>query len=134
MRVLVEQRLGRHDLAVLAEAALGDLLVDPRLLERVELAVFGEPFKRGDFTPDVRRRRDARPDGGAVDDDRAGTALAESAPEPWALQAEVVAKDVEQRRRGFHVHGVRAAVYPQGDIAHRLSFLMSACIRIIPPT
>ena len=36
MWILVEQRLGREDLPVLAEAARRHLLVDPRLLDRVQ--------------------------------------------------------------------------------------------------
>jgi hypothetical protein len=52
MRIFVEQRLCRHDLPVLAESTLRDLLVHPRLLERVQLAVRREPFECGDFTLD----------------------------------------------------------------------------------
>src|SRR5262245_28653352 len=95
MRVLVEQRLGRHDLAVLAEAALRHLLLDPRLLQRMQLAVFRQPFQRGDFASAARRRRPARAHRGAVDDDRARPALAKTTAEPRPLQAEIVAKNVE---------------------------------------
>jgi hypothetical protein len=49
MRILVEQRLGGEDLPVLAVAARGHLLVDPGLLDRMERAVLGQPFERGDF-------------------------------------------------------------------------------------
>ena len=56
----------------------------------------------------------------AVDDHRAGAALAEPAAEPRALQAEIVAQDVEQRRRRIDVHGVRRAVHLQRDAAHAL--------------
>ena len=65
-------------------------------------------------------RRDARPHRLAVDDHGAGAALAESAAEPRALQAEIVAQDIEQRRRRLDVHGVRAAVHLQCDGAHSL--------------
>ena len=41
----VEQRLRGHDLAVLAEAALRHLLVDPRLLQRVQLAVLAPALR-----------------------------------------------------------------------------------------
>ena len=49
IRSPVEQRLGRHDLPVLAEAALGNLLLDPGLLYRMKLAVLRESFKRRDL-------------------------------------------------------------------------------------
>ena len=48
-RILVEQcTFASHDLPVLAEAALGDLLVDPAgLLHRVELSyLWREPLER----------------------------------------------------------------------------------------
>ena len=86
------------------------------------LPFWAEPFERGDLALDAGGRRDARAHRGAVDDHRARAALAEAAAEVRPLQAEVVAKDIEQRRRGFDVHGVCASVHPQGDIAHRLSF------------
>ena len=57
-----------------------------------------KPFECGDFAFHGRDRRDAGADRRAVDDDRAGAALAESAAKARALQAEVVAEDVEQRR------------------------------------
>ena len=49
IRILVQQRLGRHDLPVLAEAALRDLLVNPGLLQGVQRAVLGQSFERGDL-------------------------------------------------------------------------------------
>jgi hypothetical protein len=52
MRILVQQCLRRHDLSVLTESALGDLLINPGLLQRVQPAVRGKPFERGDFTLD----------------------------------------------------------------------------------
>ena len=57
MRILVQHGLRRHDLSVLTESALRDLLIDPGLLQRVQLAVRGEPFERGDFTFDGGRRQ-----------------------------------------------------------------------------
>src|SRR5436309_1235733 len=44
IRVPVEQRLRRHDLPVLTEAARGHLLVDPRLLNGMERTVRREAF------------------------------------------------------------------------------------------
>ncbi len=49
---------------------------------------------------------------------RAGAALAESAAEPRALQTEIVAEDVEQRRGWVDIHRVRTAVHLQIDAAH----------------
>ena len=102
----------------MAEAALRDLLVDPRLLQRMELPLLREPFERRDLALHARGRRDARAHGGAVDDDGARAALAQPTAEPRALQAEVVAKDVQQRRRRIDVHRVRTSVHSQVDGAH----------------
>ena len=49
----------------------------------------------------------------AVHDHRARPALAKPATKSRPLQAEIVAKDVEQRRRGIDIHSVRAAVHLQ---------------------
>ena len=57
----------------------------------------------------------------AVDDHRARPALAESAAKPRTLQAEIVAQDIEQRSRRVDIHGVRAAVHLQCDVAHARS-------------
>src|SRR6476660_4906417 len=88
MRVLVEHRLGRHDLAVLAEAALRHLLVNPRLLQRMQRAVLRQAFQGGDLAFNAGDRRHARPYGSAVDDDGARTALAKTAAEPRPMQVE----------------------------------------------
>ena len=48
VRVRGEQRGGGHDLAGLAEAALRDVLVDPRLLHRVQRVAVGEALDRRD--------------------------------------------------------------------------------------
>ena len=86
-----------------------------------------EPFERRDLAS-------ARSDSGvmhdriadAVDDHRARAALAEPAAEARALQAEIVAQDVEQRRRRLDVHRVRGAVDLQCDRAHaRCSILIA---------
>ena len=46
-----EQRGRRHDLAGLAEAALGDVLVEPGLLHGVEAVAVGQALDRGDRRP-----------------------------------------------------------------------------------
>jgi len=119
LRVAVEEDLRGQDLPVLTEAALRDLLVDPGLLDRMEHAVLGQPFERGDLGalhggrgPDTRSNRLAFDDHGAC------AALTESATEAWPSQAEIVAEDVEQRSRRIDIHGVRLPVHLQGDGAH----------------
>ena len=47
----IEQRFRGEDLAVLAEPALRHLLVDPRLLQRMQLAVVRESLERRDLAP-----------------------------------------------------------------------------------
>ncbi len=119
VRVLVEQRLGGEDLPVLAEAALRHLLVDPRLLHRMQPAVLRQAFERRDLGAlHLRHRPDARPHRLALDQHGARAALAEAAAEARTRQVEIVAQDVEQRRGGLHVHRVRLAVDPQGDGSH----------------
>ena len=54
VRIPVEQRFRGHDLAVLAIAALRHLLIDPGLLQRIELAVVRKTFERGDLAAYLR--------------------------------------------------------------------------------
>src|ERR1051325_8257709 len=111
MRVAVEQRLGRHDLPVLAEAALRDLFVDPCLLQWMELTVFRQSFECCDLAFDGGDGRDTRPCRYAIDDHRACSALAESTPEVRTLQSEIIPQNVEQRSGRVYVQRVRFAVH-----------------------
>src|SRR6185437_12807447 len=119
MRILVQHCLRRHDLPVLAEAALRRLLVDPRLLERMQLPVRGEPFERRDFATHRRRGQYARAYRRAVNDHSTRAALAKSAAEMRPLQTQVVAENVKQRCGGVDVDRMRTAVHLKGDFAHR---------------
>src|SRR5262245_2184756 len=120
-RVPVEQGLGRHDHAVAAEAALAGLLGDERALEGLELLDRPQALDCRDLALDRRRgRRDARPRGAAVDEDRARPALSQAAAELRAVQLEIVAQDVEQRGIRIHRDGSGAAVHPQGIRGHAL--------------
>src|SRR5439155_26224073 len=116
----VKQRLRSHDLSVLTEAALRYLLVNPRLLDGVEGAILGQAFESGDLGLYAGDRCDAGPRGGSVDDDGARSALAESAAEARTLQAEIVAKDVEERSGWIDIDGVRTTVHLQCNLAHAL--------------
>ncbi len=93
---LVEQRLGGEDLPVLAEPALRHLFVDPRLLQRMELAVLCQALERRDLgARDLRDRPDATSHRFTADQHGARAALAEPAAEARARKVEVVPKDIE---------------------------------------
>src|SRR5216110_522739 len=99
--IAVEQRLGGHDHAVAAVAALAGLLLDESALQRVELLDRAQSLERGDGS--LRRGRDghrAGAHGFAVDQHGAGPALGETATELRAVQLQVVAQDVQERRVG----------------------------------
>jgi len=98
-RVAVEQLFRRHNHAVDAVAALGGLLVDEGLLQRVQFAWRAEAFDRRDLASRYRAdRRDAGTDRLAIDQHRASAALRQAAAEFGAVELEVVAQHVEQRR------------------------------------
>src|SRR5438552_967367 len=118
MWIFVQQRFRRHDLTVLAESALRDLLIDPGLLNGMELAVFGNSFKRYDFTLNAGNRRDARPRRHAIDDHRARPALAQSAAETRTSHANIIPQGVQQRGRRIDIQRVRSTIHLQGDITH----------------
>src|SRR5258706_5681551 len=98
----IEQRLGRHHHAVAAEAALAGLLLDERLLQRMELLERAQALDGGDAA--LRRggnRSHTGAHGLALQEHRAGPALREAAAELRAVQLEVVSQYVEQRSVGL---------------------------------
>ena len=116
VRVVIEQILRRHDHAVDAIAALGGLLVDEGLLQRMRLVDGAEPLDRGDLgLADGTDLGDARAHRPAVEQHRAGAALGEPAAEFGAVQREIVAQHVEQRRIGLRRHRSLRAVDLETD-------------------
>ena len=99
--VLVQQRLGRHDHAGGAVAALGGGLLDEGLLDGVELVVVAQaldgvhPAALG-----LERRVDAGGHRLAVHQDGAGAALALAAADLGADEAQPVAQHVGQHLAG----------------------------------
>jgi hypothetical protein len=97
VRVAVEQRLGRHQEARRAEAALQRRLLEELLLQRVHHAV--RPCLRSSRQcagPRPRGQHQAGADQTPVDDHRAGAAVAGSAPFLAAGQLQFVAQRIEQ--------------------------------------
>src|SRR6478609_5434105 len=126
-RIPVEKGLGRHDHAVDAVAALRCLRIDERLLNPVRPPGGPEPFERRHrLATDGGQWGDARAHGLTVDDHGARPALAETAAEARASEAEVVAQDVEQRRVRFGFHRPVMAVDSECERLHRVSSLHPA--------
>ena len=84
----VEQRLGQHDHSGDTVAALRRLLSDESSLKRVRLLDGADAFERRDLRLHERADwRDAGPHWGAVDEHRAGAALAKPAAELGGIEA-----------------------------------------------
>ena len=113
-RHLAEHAHRRAELARRAVAALERVVLDERLLQRVQIVPVGQTFDGDDLGPLERDgQRQARVGAAAVDQHRAGTALAVRAAVLGAGQVEVLAQEVEQRRAGVDRDVVRDAVHPQ---------------------
>ena len=98
---LRDEARGRADLTGRAVAALECVVVDEGLLQRMQRAVGGEPLDGGDLGAVLHDdQRQAGIDAPAVDQDRAGAALALIAALLGAGQIETVAQRVEQGRPG----------------------------------
>src|SRR5438874_6230692 len=103
----VEQRFGHHDHAGDAVAALYRLLLDESGLQRVRLLDGTDTFERRYLRlPKRADWQDAGTHRGAVDEHRAGAALAKPAAELGAIEAKIIAQHVEQRRIRFGRHAV----------------------------
>src|ERR1051326_1080100 len=104
---LIEQRLGRDDLARRADAALEAAVLDEALLDRMELAVFREPLDGRDLAAvGENRGRDTRADHLAVHQHRAGAADADAAAFFRAGEPEIVAQKIDHHaiRVDFLLH------------------------------
>ena len=94
-----DQAGGRADLARRAVAALEGVVVDEGLLQRMQRAVRRQAFDGGDLRAVLHhRQREAGIDAPAVDQHRAGAALAVVAALLGAGEVEMVAQRVEQGR------------------------------------
>lgn len=100
LRIALEQVGRRNDHAAGAIAALRGLLDDEGLLQWMQLVEGAEPLQqRGDLIrTEVRDRHHAGAHGRAVDEHRAGAALRTAATEFRAIELEIAAQHVEQRR------------------------------------
>ncbi len=108
MRVAGQEGFGGHDHAVEAVAALRGLGLDERALH----LAFPEPFERGDRAAGDGADGDhAGARGTAIDQHHAGAAFAKAAAEFRAVQREIVAQYVDQRRIGRRRHGMRPAIH-----------------------
>ena len=97
VRVLVQQGHGLHDLAGLAVPALGHVVVDPGLLDRVQLVTLGQTIDRRDVLAlDGAHGRDAGPLGHTVDVAGAGAAEAHATAVLQALDVHPVTEDPQE--------------------------------------
>src|SRR5262249_34456250 len=86
-----------HDLARLAVAALGHILIEPRLLHGMESLTAGEALDGGHrVARDGAHRRDARTPRGPIDVHRAGATVADTATKPGAGEPRVIAQIPEE--------------------------------------
>src|SRR5713226_3163160 len=116
-RVLRQQIGGRHDHPGRAVAALEAMLVPERLLQRMELAVLGHPFDRGQALAfGLDREHGAALHRLAVDEDRAGPALAGVASDMGTRKAGDVPYVVHEQKPGLDLILVPAAVDGSGDL------------------
>ena len=115
MRILHQQRLGDHQLPGGAVAALRRVMLDEGFLQRIELAVLGQPFHRldraavhphGQLAARIQRR--------AVHQNGAGAALAAIAADLGARELQVVAQQLDQGPAVLHFHAAIHAV--DGDL------------------
>src|SRR5262249_39524848 len=116
----------RQDLPVLTKPALGDLFIDPSLLERVQPAVRSKPFQGRNFALYRGHRHDAGTNRRAIDEHGTGAALAKSAAKLGSLQPQIIAENIEQRRPGLHIRRVRTAVDFQRDLTHPSTLQMTS--------
>ena len=119
IRVVVEQVDRRHDHAGRAVAALQAMLLPEAVLQRMQLAVLGEPLDRGDLRAVGLHREDrARFGAAAVDEDRARTALAGIAADVRAGEIQLLAEEVHEKCSRLDVRFAHLAVHFDRNLGH----------------
>jgi hypothetical protein len=112
MWVSIKEGLCRHYHSIDTIAALGRLLCDERLLQRVRFLDRAEPFKRYDRCfAHCRQRKQTGTGCLATDNGRACPALLKAASEFWSIETQIVTQNVEKRRVALSRHGVLGAIH-----------------------
>ena len=109
--VICQQISSLHDLSGLTVTALGDLVVDPRLLDDREVVGGAEPFDCGHIAPNIRKGHLARPHGLAINMHGAGATGRHAAAEFSASEANGVAQNPKQGHVVGEVNCVGFSVY-----------------------
>src|SRR5690606_5084336 len=132
VEVLVKERLGCHDDARRAVAALYRAMIDERLLERVQLAVLREALDGGDLAAvGLKHRVDAGVDGRAIDQHRTDAALGLFTADLCARQPQVVTQELRQRP-GFR-DGLLDLLAVNGDRNGAHGFDLNQVSHLSPP-
>ena len=126
LRMLGKERGDRHDHARLAVAALGHLVADPRLLDRVQRAGAKAFDRRDARSVDRRHRQGARTNGAPVQVNRARAAGSDAAPELGAGHAEV--------SRSAHRRGMSASTSSDRACPLIVSVIAIGIVRILRQT
>src|ERR1700716_3056158 len=112
----IQERLGGHEHPRRAVATLRGAFLSERDLEGMERVRTGQAFARRDLgVANERGKGQAREDRDAVNEDRAGTALAQLAAVLRTGQAELLAKDFEERVMRIRRDRSRLAVHAEGE-------------------
>ena len=117
LRLIPQQRGGRHHHARLAVPALGRLVLYPGLLHLGQLAVYGKALNGFDLLAlEAGNRHRTGSQWQAIDQHRARAADADAAAIFGAGQPEVIAQHPEQRGLGIDIESVLFAV--DGQLGH----------------
>lgn len=131
MRIVHEKRGSADEQATRAVAALHRILVDERLLHRMELIAFRKTLDRRDLQPIARglvHGHEARCSLPSSGDDETGAALAEAAAIPRTGETEVVAQRLQQRNVRLDIELAPLAVHGE-LVAHQASPCMRSLRR-----
>jgi hypothetical protein len=114
----VEEGCRRHDLSGRAVSALEGIVLDERLLHRMEDAVLFQAFDRHDVVVFMHHRKsETRKHAAAVDVDRARTALAMIAALLGPEELKPLPQGIEQRGTDIEIEPDAFAIHAQADPA-----------------
>lgn len=123
--IAIQKSLRRNQDSGEAISALPCLLIEKRLLKRMQLSIRGQALNGGDAFTD--KRADLTTAGIcrlSIHQDHTGPALLEAAAIAAALQPQMIAQHIEQRHVGGNIHTVISSIYVQSKLPAHATLLV----------
>lgn len=128
VRVRIKQRFQTHDDTRTAVSALHGVQLDEGSLQRVETTMLVRKtfYSFQTSAGQITEHGGAGVDGFTIEKDQAGATLLQGATELGAMQHQLIAQHVDQRRRRIQIHELRQSVEMERN-RHEMNYTAPVC-------